>query len=190
MKNIFKIMGLALMACTLTVACGDKNEDTTTVAEGINVTFDGDSWTAAVNDCAYLSQYGAITFDGAEVDGQYPKFSEGFYATEVGSVTETASNGQFTSTNTHAWVEYYEDSYLYDNQGNNYGDWWAEQATTNIVAVDLTALTVSAEMNGTMFDASAAFVPVDDNTPAPGLTSSTPRADYSATFGNVSLSAK
>ena len=189
MKNIFKIMGLALMACTLTVACGDKNEDTTTVAEGINVTFDGSSWTGAQNNCTYNEGFNALFFGAQETAGQnFPAFAESFYATEAGSVTETsnATNGNFAAEATHGYVEYYKDMSLVDNDQNYYGDWCAEQATTNIVAVDLTALTVSAEMNGTMFNAAQAFVPDYGQV---GIAAAD-RAAYSATFGNISMTAK
>ncbi len=191
MKNIFKFMGIALMACSLMVACGNKDEennDTTPQEEqipnGVNVTFNGESWTASSVSCAYFESYGAIEFYGAQTADEYPIFDEVIYSAEVGTTTESTTTGQF-SNQVHMYVEYYYDSYLYDNDGNNYGDWWAAEATTEIKAVDLTALTATAKMSGTFFDAGQAFA----GETAVGFAAAD-RAPYTATFGNVSLGSK
>jgi hypothetical protein len=187
MKNIFKLMGLAMMASALFVACGDDEEETDTVAEGIKVTFKNTTWNGNVNQSSYNADYNLVHFAAAEAAQELPMFDEGFLSSEAGTVTESAgANGSFGQESTHNWVEYYENTYLTDNNNNYYGDWWAEQATTTITSIDLTALTVSAKMNGTMFDAKTAFVGEE----AEGLTPSTPRADYSASFGKVSLESK
>ena len=198
MKNIFKFMGIAMMACSLMVACGDKNEgennDTTpvnppapSIADGINVTFNGTSWTAAVNNCLYYAQYEATQFSGAQTEDAYPIFDEIIYANAVGTTTEvpTSQMAQF-SNQTHLWVEYYENMYLQDNNGDTYGDWWAAEATTDIKAIDLTALTVTAVLEGTFFSAYEAFT---QNGGATGFEGAS-RAPYRATFGNVTMSAK
>lgn len=187
MKNIFKVMGVALLACSMImVSCKkDENEDST-VAEGINVTFDGQSWTAAESSCGYTAAYGGIQFNGAQVSGEdFPQFDEFIYATETGSWTEaSAAQGlpNFAESATHGWVEYYKEMYITAN-GYYYGDWWAYDATTEITAVDLTALTASAKMNGTMFDVAEAYIA---DYGAVGAAAAT-HAPYSATFGNVSL---
>lgn len=188
MKNIFKLMGLALMACSLTfVACSKDDEennnpnDNPTVADGITVTFDGDSWTGSQNANRYYAQYGALQFTAATSNGNYPMFDEAIYSAETGAITEAAAeNGYLPEGSTHSWVEYYAETTLQDGSGNNYGDWWAAQATTDIKAIDLTTLKVTAQMEGTMFSAKEAFID--------GLSySGASRAPYSATFGNVSL---
>lgn len=187
MKNIFKLMGLAMMASALFVACGDDEEETdNTVAEGIKVTFKNTTWNGNVNQSAYNADYNLVQFSAAEDAEDFPMFDEGFLSSEAGTVTESAgAQGSFAQGSTHNWVEYYENTALSDGSAY-YGDWWAEQATTTITSIDLTALTVSAKMNGTMFDAKTAFVGEE----AEGLTPSTPRADYSASFGKVSLESK
>lgn len=190
MKNIFKLMGLAMMASALFVACGDDEEETDTVAEGIKVTFKNTTWNGNVNESSYSADHNLVHFAAAEAAEDFPMFDEGFLSSEAGTVTESAgAQGSFAQGSTHTWVEYYENTSLYDGT-NYYGDWWAEQATTTITSIDLTALTVSAKMNGTMFDAKSAFVPASEGEAPAGLTPQTPRAEYSATFGKVSLESK
>ncbi len=194
MKNIFKLMGIALIATSM-IACGDKNKEneednTPTIANGINVTFKSNTWTAATNDCGYFANYGAMQFSAAKTtSNEFPIFDEVIYTEEVGAITENATNGMFGQNDAHNYVEYYEETYLSDGQ-YTYGDWWAETATTDIKAIDLTAMTVTAVLNGKMFSAAEAFVPAEGQETAPGLTPSTSRTDYKATFGNVSLDAK
>lgn len=186
MKNIFKVMGVALLACSMImVSCKkDENSDNggSTVADGINVTFDGTSWVGTVNNSA---SYGtALQFSGKTAEN-YPMYDEVIMTVEPGTSTATADpNNQGSLGGDYAWVEYYQRTTLTNqNQTNYYGDWWGDQVNTEITAVDLTALTASAKMNGTMFDAAEAFV---DSYGAVGIAAAS-RANYSATFGNVSL---
>ena len=185
MKNIFKVMGVALLACSMVMVSCKKDDDKdggSSITEGINVTFDGQNWTAAENDCGYYSGAGAIVLSGAQNEGQYfPSFGEALYATATGSWTESTTDGSFAQDATHVYCEYYEETAL-TNQAQTviYGDWWALQATTEITNIDLTALTVSAKANGTMFNAAEAYL---DGTGIDGAST----ANYSATFGNVQM---
>lgn len=183
---------MAAIAGSLFVACGDDEEEENGggVAEGIKVTFKDSTWTGNVNECSYNADNNLVHFAAAEAAEDFPMFDEGFLSSEAGTVSESAgANGSFAQSSTHTWVEYYENTSLSDGT-NYYGDWWAEQATTTITSIDLTALTVSAKMNGTMFDAKSAFVPASEGEAPAGLTPQTPRANYSANFGKVSLEAK
>lgn len=199
MKNIFKFFGIAVLACGMMVACGDKeNEENNNnnpqpqpqpeIVDGINVEFDGTKWTAASNSTKYYADYHAIDFYGAQTEGSMPIFDNCVYADEVGTshdLCETEGNyqGSFGQTATHGWVEYYKETYLQDNSGNYYGDWWAVEATTEIKAIDLTAMTVTAKMEGTMFSAYEAFT---TNGGAVGFDAAS-RAPYKATFGNITM---
>lgn len=185
MKNIFKVMGVALLACSMImVSCKkDENSDNggSTIADGINVTFDGTSWVGTVNNSA---SYGTALQFSAKTAENFPMYDEAIMTVEPGTSTATAdaTSGKLTDE-TYAWVEYYQRTSLKDQNDNYYGDWWGDQVNTEITAVDLTALTASAKMNGTMFDAAEAFV---QSYGAVGVAAAS-RANYSATFGNVSL---
>ena len=162
MKNIFKVMGVALLACSMImVSCKkDENSDNggSTIADGINVTFDGTSWVGTVNNSA---SYGtALQFSGKTAEN-YPMYDEVIMTVEPGTSTATAdaTSGKLTDE-TYAWVEYYQRTSLKDQNDNYYGDWWGDQV-----------------------NAAEAFVP---SYGAVGIAAAT-RANYSATFGNVSL---
>lgn len=193
MKNIFKVMGVALLACSMImVSCKkDENEDNNnTIADGINVTFDGQSWTAAAVQGSYNANYNMIDIFGGKTSTQeFPIFDECIEASATaGTYNSTASenDGQAAKLDgIHNWVEYYETTSLTDGQ-NSYGDWWAKQATTEITSVDLTALTISAKMNGTMFSAWEAYTEAGGGVGMDGAST----APYSVTCGNISLSAK
>lgn len=184
MKNIFKVMGVALLACSMVMVSCKKDDDkeSSNIPDGIKVTFDGTTWNGNINGCA---SYGtALQFSAAETEGEFPMYDEAIQTTEVGSnhATANTTNGGLDNQ-TYAWVEYYQSTYLVDGSNNYYGDWWGAEVNTEITAIDLTALTVSAKMNGTMFSAAEAFVS------GVGVAAA-PHAPYSATFGNVSLQAK
>ena len=201
MKNIFKIMGIAVLACGMMVACGNKDNDEDNNnnnnnggnnqeqqdPDGVSVEFNGTTWTANYNANAYYVQYSAIDFFAAKTTtNEYPLFDNCLYSDQVGTshdvLEDNGSLVQFGEDNTHAWVEYYEQTTLSDGQ-SSYGDWWACDATTEIKAIDLTNLTVTAKMNGTMFSAKEAYV---DGAGFSGAS----QAPYKATFKNVTLSEK
>lgn len=187
MKNIFKVMGVALLACSMIMVSCKKDDDKdggSSIADGINVNFDGESWTASSNQSRYMSAYGAIEFYGVKTQGELPIFDEAFSHTEVGTFSSTAdANNMAALDGDHNWVEYYEATYLQDGSGNYYGDWWAKQATTEIAAIDLTALTISAKMNGTMFSAVEAYTEAGGAVGMDGAST----ASYSVTAGNIHL---
>ena len=186
MKNIFKLMGVALMACSLMVACGKDEPEPTPeeqIADGMNVTFGEDSWAAGDLQCGYYESYGAILFAGSKVENSMPMFNSIVYATTTGTYTATAGADGFLPDDADIYVcEYYQRTGLTDGT-NNYGDWWAAEVTLNIKAVDLTALTVTAVFEGTMLDAAAAYLEEYGQTGIPNA----PRCAFKATFGNVSL---
>lgn len=189
MKNIFKFMGIALMACSLTMVSCSKDEENETVAEGINVTFDGESWTAAASRNSYVASYDMIDiFAGKTSIEDFPIFDECIVAsTPAGTYNSTAAENNGAAAQLdgiHNYVEYYEERALSDGQ-NSFGDWWAKQATTEITAVDLTALTISAKMNGTMFSAWEAYTQAGGGV---GMDNAS-TVSYSATC-NIKLTAK
>lgn len=198
MKNIFKMMGIALLASSmLFVACNkdentDENNNTPqeeTIADGVSVTFNGgQAWANnAGSGVVYFNQSGVLMFNFQAEEGTYPMFdmvtSKLTSGTETEQCQTTGNNqGSFVGGNMQ-YCEYYERTRLRDQDDNYYGDWWATEVTTDIRAIDLTNLTVTAKLNGTMFDAATAFV---DSYGAVGFADA-PRADFVVTVGNESI---
>ena len=91
MKNIFKVMGVALLACSMImVSCKkDENSDNggSTIADGINVTFDGTSWVGTVNNSA---SYGTALQFSAKTAENFPMYDEAIMTVMVtGGVTKS-----------------------------------------------------------------------------------------------------
>ncbi len=98
MKNIFKMMGVALMACSLMVACGPKDEDdnvdTTPVTppaptSSVKVVWDGVEQTLGFTDAYQSSQAEkAFWFEGAKGltnnEYEYPAFVVAFWNGNAG----------------------------------------------------------------------------------------------------------
>ena len=197
MKNIFKLMGIAVLACGMMVACNKDNNDDNNgnggnggnggnqqeeqIPDGIKVTFGETTWTATATSGSYLSEYNAVTVTAFEVEGNLPYFDEAFIGAEVGTVSENAST-QDGSLPSGGWTEYAEQTRLQDQNGSYYGDWWALESNTEVKAIDLTALTITAKMYGTMFSALEALVNQAGVANAPTTT-------YNVTVGNFSLEA-
>ena len=144
------------------------------VTPGVKVTFSGSPWDAASIQGAYLASYSAWDVYAEKVAEDYPKADVAmFTGTATGSHTDAVDpETAFLSTrgSEFGWVDYYYDSYLYDENNNTYGDWWAKTATVNVKAFDATALTMTADVNATMFDAAEALIDgagIDGATTAP-----------------------
>lgn len=199
MKNIFKLMGLALIAGSMMfVACNkdentDENNNTTpqeeTIADGVSVTFNGgQAWANnAGSGVVYFNQSEVLMFNFQAEENTYPMFD--MVTSKLTSGTETEQcqttgqqQGSFAGGNMQ-YCEYYERTSLIDQDSNTYGDWWATEVTTDIRAIDLTNLTVTAKLNGTMFDAATAFV---GSYGGVGFADA-PRADFVVTVGKESI---
>lgn len=172
MKNIFKFMGIALMACSLTVACGDKDNESddpqnpinpeNPIADGVSVTFNGESWTPGdIQTVNHAGQNGTLLIADyfATADSYFPGFEMYTYQQAVGSETSTAaSTGALSSQSGPVICEYYQEMILRDQNGSAYGDWWAKSITCNIAAFDLSAMKTSFTVAAEMFSAADAFV--------------------------------
>ena len=147
MKKVFKlfsVMALAALPLVFT-ACGDDEEET--VKDGIAVSFGSTAWDA--NDilgdptvATNLMGLGAYKdFDDADAP-----YTQGFIAPAVAVNT-------FSGTNDDDHYFFY-----FENEENYYGDtqyplWQPKKGmTTTITAIDLTALTLSGNVAGTMFN--------------------------------------
>lgn len=137
------------------------------VEPGVKVTFNGNNWTAgdfAGNFYSGTMQDGTpysgwVVSAAKTADNSFPSCD---VATLTGKNTGTftdqasSSNGGLGGGDFN-YVEYYNETALTDGT-YNYGDWWAKSVTLNVTAFDPTALTLSSNLNATMFDAQTAFV--------------------------------
>ncbi|MBP5545913.1 MAG: hypothetical protein J6X59_01335 [Bacteroidales bacterium] len=172
MKNIFKVMGVALLACSMImVSCkkddnGEGSGDSQTAS--LNVTFGSANWNAASNIFLHTSQ-GSNTLDenylilyafkNAEdannmLGGQSAAnpYIDGTLMTVPGSYTNQSSGGDVVSYNDPT------DTYYYSGDNNNdpgtYLRWnpISSSFQENITAVDLTARTMSSTFSCEHFD--------------------------------------
>ncbi|MBR5832398.1 MAG: hypothetical protein IKY79_07270 [Bacteroidales bacterium] len=118
---------------------------------GITVNFGGNSWTATNFLGYYYNSYGAIGFDAYEVSGSFPVVMGAFDASGTGTYSDAIGSDLGYSNGIILYLEYWETKSWTINNAN-YGDWWAKNATINITELDLTAMSVSMNINATMFE--------------------------------------
>lgn len=175
MKNIFKFMGIALMAGALMVACNpdpdpEPEPDTTPVnpqpvTPSINVTFGTATWSAGVAQVstANHAQYSIEEFYIAKEAQSYP-FIDMLITSVPGTYTIEAEHGtQYEGTDSSytywAWpqsmevysFDYYEAQYVSVGQ-SYYGDWRPYRVVLNMGSFDLNTLTASFTINANMYD--------------------------------------
>lgn len=150
MKKTLRFLGLAFVACSLFVACGDDPEEET-VKDGIAVTFDTDAWEAAdilgtdYSTIHYL-ELGAFK----NYDSETTPWVQGYIPSEVADIVWPGSS---QASPDYHYMFYYENDNDYTAYNNsNYPNW---QPTANdfhetITAIDLTALTLSGTCTGSM----------------------------------------
>ncbi len=179
MKNIFKFMGIALMACSLTmVSCSKDDEKSdnnggnggnggTTTEASAQVTFGSTTWDAATGtmNTDFVERYGVTINRLYKVDRQLP-YVDFAITTTPGSYSAAASiqdavdqegnpQGYTYSAGLQsqdiAIVEYGNQTQVQTNDGY-VGDWDCLNATLNLTACDLNAKTLSCTLNAEMYD--------------------------------------
>ena len=161
MKNIFKFMGIALLASSMMVACGDKdnsddNGGNTNIPEGLSITLGGQVFLPEVEELQIVTSNNNIGIFAFESEESYiPGFEAIIKHGTTGTFTESINaDGEFASGDIfYAFV----DAYLYRGQ-EIYGDWWAKSHKTTIDVLDLNSLKATFSTEGVMFDANTAFV--------------------------------
>lgn len=177
MTKYFKFLGVALIAMSLAfVSCTEdpqSNDPGTNLPDdpdtgggttpGIKVTFGSQNWDAetAVGMCSPMDG-DVLAIALSEKDSMYVWPRADVYVWTNGATAPTTFQDNFIITETgqygyensnFAYVHYYDDGALVDQNQRLYGDWWAKTATVNMTALDLTALTVSMTANAVMFEA-------------------------------------
>lgn len=198
MKNVFKFLGIALIASSLVFVSCAKEEENTTNNNGTEnnggennggntdqtvatCTFDGTTWTAAYNVAKHYGSYSVVLVRLAEAAdaSTYPIADVAVSRDATGTYTDTY-DGSAWANDVVNYIEYYEETYLTDGT-YQYGDWWAESANINITKADLTAGKLTATINCGMFKATEALVEGGDFATASrcNMTVNVQNVDYS-----------
>ena len=200
MKNIFKLLGIAILACGMMTACGgddpkpennDNNggnggntEDNTT---SVKVVFNGaDQGTMGFIQGIHSATYGVTAFDffsnSQAHNGGHPGVE--IYTTLTAPGNGSATLGSNNSLDGEpAICEFYEQYTLTDEQNNPYGDWWAETASINLTKYDATNGVASFTVEANMFNAYEALVPAGGQVGVEGAS----RAAMTVTAKNISF---
>ena len=191
MKNIFKFFGIAALACTLMVACGKDNnepEDTTPaetpIPDGVSFTFDGTTNTEWGYQAAnYYEEYSQFYLMYLPSEESFANGIKCWINTTAGVQNLSADVNNYYSLADEQAIEYWKERILQNRAGTAFwGDYWTKEATVNVKAVDMTALTMTCKAEGTMFDAAAVLI---DATPYASATT----APFVLTIGNVEFPA-
>ena len=176
MKNIFKFMGMALIAGSLLfVACNkDENDDNGNNNNNQNqpatpkatVTFGSATWEvgASVGTNQYVAQYGLMYERLYKVDEQLPYVdlfhtpTAGTYTTEANIATQyegtdsayTDVSGDTDADHVYS-IEYGEQTQV-QTQSGYHGDWAMLNATMTISSFDANALKASFNVTARMYD--------------------------------------
>ena len=123
----------------------------------VKVNFNGNNWQAGSISARYYESAGVWDVYSSQTEGNYPIAD---VATSIlsGSSSATADVESGELGGDFNWVEYYNETALVDGNNTYYGDYWAKSVTCAVTAFDPTALTLSSNVNGTMFSALEAFV--------------------------------
>lgn len=170
MKNIFKMMGVALLACSMIMVSCKKDDENTSegggqgggTTSGVAVTWDG----AAQNLGFINTETDTETLQGASVymietakglsndEYVFPAFITYFInGSSFGHATEFRINynGQAYSGNAFFPTEAYINGGV-EVEDDIYGDWGLDDCTVNSEAFDATAMTINADINCVMYD--------------------------------------
>ncbi|MDL2308029.1 Ig-like domain-containing protein [Bacteroidales bacterium OttesenSCG-928-C03] len=179
-----KVTGVAAGKATITVTTNDGGKTATcevTVTnpgggeDGVKVTFGGTSWTASVAQATIYSEYSLVDFwagkDGLAISENYPIVN--FVANNAtGNTTYDKDDA-----NNNFYMEYYDATFMVDQNNSPYGDWWVATGTTNITVFG--GGKISGTTSATMYDAVAMH-----STGGSGVYTT---KEMTITFNNVTL---
>lgn len=180
MKNIFKFLGIAVLACGMMVACtkddpetnptndnggngGNDNPPATT--SSAKVTLGSISWDVALAT-AYTNNYesyGLVEYMLCKTTAQEYPFVDMMIAANPGTYSAQAELGQADGYTYYGWqsmdiydINYFEAT-IFQQQtqsgGTIYrGDWRPVTASLSVSAFDLNTLAATYELNATMYD--------------------------------------
>jgi len=177
MKNIFKIMGIAVLACSMMVACkpdnngennNNNNDDPQPTTPSAKVTFGNHNWDASVAEVytANYADFGLNEYFLFKEEGAYP-FIEMMISAQPGTYQHEAYLGNNTEGGYtyYQWqtgqtvdelylplyrVQYFESMNL--GQNDLMGDWQPVSANLTVSAYDPNTLSSTFTLTATMYD--------------------------------------
>ena len=156
MKNIFKFLGIAVLACGMMVACGgndpEENTDTTPVTppapqSSFTVNFDGQSWEAVQFLAVDHSDEGYVTVYGYKTNqGEQGIYVNGFLETTPGNYDYEGTGGDIINYRDPAVIFVDTDNFLGQGEGKAFWGYYTIPSSFAevVTACDLNALTMSA----------------------------------------------
>lgn len=177
MKNIFKIMGIAVLACGMMVACSKPEEDNNNNNNNnggnnnqqqdpyAKVTFGTTEWNAGVAQIytANYQNFGVNEYILYKEAQAYP-FLDAMISGQAGTYQHEATLGQNTEGgySYYAWqtgesvseqyLPLYSINYFETQQVNQKGDWQPVSANLTVTNYDATTLTATFKLTATMYD--------------------------------------
>lgn len=163
MKNMFKMMGVALLAGAMLFTACKKDETTSTsaagapVAEEITVTFDGSTWTPNYYTCNYNAETSLIDIQAYKNQNNVPILNLAFdkkersYSVTIQSVEQTDDQGAYYEITGYNKENVKAIKYWESADQDTY-DWWAQSATLEVTEFDPTNMRVSVNVDALMFD--------------------------------------
>ena len=124
---------------------------------GVKVTFNNAVWDASSITAKYYTNYSVWDVYSMQTEGNLP-IADVATGILTGTESATADSQYGELDGNFNWIEYYNETYLQDQDGNYYGDYWAKNATVTVSAFDATALKLSSNVSATMFSAYEAFI--------------------------------
>lgn len=191
MKNIFKLMGIALIAGSMFVACGEKENGGEDTTPSVSVTFDGTNYNTFASQVVSTGttqgqdwidfRFSPTALQQAQtVADLVPGFEVMLLGNAAGSFESTGVNANGYLTGSVFVYEWYAETALQDENGTLYGDWWAQSAKVELTKFDVTAKLASLEGTGKMFDAYNALVE------QMGIEAA-PKADMTVSLKNITI---
>lgn len=168
-----KFLGIALLACGLMFTSCKKDDKTAnnnsdqnenpggggqTTPDGTTIKFNGTTWTAAAVEAVDHSDESYLTMYIEKTAGCSSQYSDVFVQGFLESVV--VSNGTYQSTGGDI-MNYRDPNYIYTDEdgvlGDAGGQYWGWNTVSssfieNVTAIDLNALTMSANFTANVFD--------------------------------------
>ena len=166
MKNIFKLLSIAMLSTTLLFACSKpESEEVDDPTPRCTVTLNGMEYSNFPyklvkiveidgQQCLWIEGHPQDVSDISQITSEHqvcPGFRIVLRGTTAGTYESTAIDGEsFYLTGGVMHFEFYKDGALYKD-GVFYGDWWGMNAKVVLKKIDLSTGTVSFTASGDMF---------------------------------------
>lgn len=167
MKNIFKLMGIALLATTMLVGCNKEKEEEEDLTPRLSVTINGQEFsnfpfkqvkvvTLDGEQCLWIEGHPQDCSDASQISSETqvcPGFRIVLRGITTGDYESTSINGETMYLNGGVkHFEFYKSGALYQGAtGTFLGDWWGMNAKVKLKKYDESTKTISLTASGDMF---------------------------------------